>query len=103
MIKGFLQKRYSNKSFSAVVEEFFEAAVFGFGFLLLYSIYRASRGYALDHLSSAISAGYLKFLFIFLLFTSAAYLVFFVLLDKRIWLDALLGLTWASALIGNIS
>lgn len=102
MIKGFLQKRYSNKSFSAVVEEFFEAAVFGFGFLLLYSIYRASRGYALDHLSSAISAGYLKFLFIFLLFTSAAYLVFFVLLDKRIWLDALLGLTWASALIGFI-
>lgn len=100
MLVEFLRKRYTNKPFSAVIEELFESAVFGFGILLLFSIYRTSRGYALDHLSAVVTAGYLKFLVVLLFCIFGAYLIFIVLLNRRNWLDALLGLTWAGVLLG---
>gem|GEM_PF-3170269 len=88
------------KSFSKHVEEVVESFIASFLFVLLFAIYRAYRGIPLLTVRKEITAGYLKFVIVFVLIGLALYLLTFKVLRCRIWLDYLLGALSLACLIG---
>lgn len=107
MIGGILSQMSDDRSqitprqtFSQTAAELFESAVAAFLMILLFSLYRASRGIPLDRLSAEIVEGYPKFILLFIGLSIALYAGLILLLRRREWLDIMLMVAAVATLIG---
>lgn len=87
------------KDIAQYIEEIIQAYITSFLLIILFTFYRRFRGIPFTELHEQITAGYLKFLLVFLLAGAGFYVFFLVVLKRRFWLDLLLFIFGLSAII----
>lgn len=87
------------KDITQYVEEIIQAYITSFLLIILFTLYRRFRGIPFTELHEQITAGYLKFLLVFLLAGAGFYVIFLLVLKRRFWLDLLLFIFGLSAII----